>query len=292
MYSLMKRSKQTIWIFFETSHGKSKSDGLGGVVKWYVSKDVAAKGVIIRNGNELFDYCDSNLAVENQNSKMMQRKFFYISVKDMNDFRESFPRENCGKVAGIRKIHQVLTNPGSAGIYLHQFACMCKDCMNNNIETCNYSNENPVFANGQDAIKPRCHLFINEEIDFDIDEDEAYVESFATAAIKKADIAIIRAGDNHLYYLGVLVSDIYETKELEKDDYHHEVPANQRVMKCNYLELFRENKDGDVYYVEEKKVAKISAYCIAGICPDLMFCKEKRRGKMINMLKVTNIRVA
>ena len=75
--------------------------------------------------------------------------------------------------------------------------------MNNNIEACNYSNEKPVFANGQDAIKPRWHLFNNEEIDFDIDEDEdeAYVESFTTAAIKKGDIAIIRAGDNHLSIL-------------------------------------------------------------------------------------------
>ena len=81
MYSLMKRSKQTIRIFFETLHGKSKSDGLGGVIKWYVSKDVAAKGVIIRNGKELFDYCESNLAVENQNSKMMQRKFFLYICK-------------------------------------------------------------------------------------------------------------------------------------------------------------------------------------------------------------------
>ena len=54
---------------------------------------------------------------------------------------------------------------------MRQFACMCKDCMNNSIEACNYSNENLVFANGQDAIKPRWHLFNNEEIDFDIDED-------------------------------------------------------------------------------------------------------------------------
>ena len=45
----MKRPKQTIKIFFETSHGNSKSDGLGGVAKLYVSQDVA-KEVIIRNG--------------------------------------------------------------------------------------------------------------------------------------------------------------------------------------------------------------------------------------------------
>ena len=33
LYNLMKRPKQTIQVFFKTSHGKSKFDGLGGVVK-------------------------------------------------------------------------------------------------------------------------------------------------------------------------------------------------------------------------------------------------------------------
>ena len=55
LYNLMNCPKQTIQVYFETSHGKSTSDGLGGVVKWYVSQDVAAKEVIIRNGKEFFD---------------------------------------------------------------------------------------------------------------------------------------------------------------------------------------------------------------------------------------------
>ena len=67
--------------------------------------------------------------------------------------------------------------------------------------------------------------------------------------IKKGDIAIIRAGDGHLYYFSFLTSEIYKTEAAEKDDYQHEVTASQRVMKCNYLELFRESKDGDIYYI-------------------------------------------
>ena len=55
LYNLMKHPKQTIQVFFEASHGKSKSDGLGGFVKWYLSQDVAVKEVIIRNRKELFD---------------------------------------------------------------------------------------------------------------------------------------------------------------------------------------------------------------------------------------------
>ena len=48
----MKCPKQTIQVFLETSHDKSKSNGLGGVFKWHVSRDVAAKEVVIRNRKE------------------------------------------------------------------------------------------------------------------------------------------------------------------------------------------------------------------------------------------------
>ena len=56
----MKCPKQTIQVFLETSHDKSKSNGLGGVFKWHVSQDVAAKEVVIRNRKEWFDYCEKN----------------------------------------------------------------------------------------------------------------------------------------------------------------------------------------------------------------------------------------
>ena len=42
---------------FETSHKKSKSDGLGGVVKSYVSREVAANELIIRNGRDMYEFC-------------------------------------------------------------------------------------------------------------------------------------------------------------------------------------------------------------------------------------------
>ena len=50
IYLLVQRERFTIYAYFETSHGKSKSDGLGSVVKFYVSREVAANELIIRNG--------------------------------------------------------------------------------------------------------------------------------------------------------------------------------------------------------------------------------------------------
>ena len=71
----------------------------------------------------------------------------------------------------------------------------------------------------------------------------------------------------------VLISKIYN--KIEAANYQHEIPASQSAMKCNYFELFQESKDGDIYCIEEKTVALISAYCIAGRCSVLKPCQEK-----------------
>ena len=48
-----KRKIETARIYLETSHGKSKSDGLGGVVKSYVSSAVSSSEVIIRDAQRI-----------------------------------------------------------------------------------------------------------------------------------------------------------------------------------------------------------------------------------------------
>ena len=39
-----------------------------------------------------------------------------------------------------------------------------------------------------------------------------------------------------------LITDIYETKESEMDDYNHEMPAHQKVIVCFYLEVHKDIK--------------------------------------------------
>ena len=114
----MKRPKQAIQVFFETSHGKSMSDGLGGVVQWYVSQGVTVK-IMIRNGKKLFDYCEKTLAVvgDKMNGKMVNRVFMYISAMDMKEYREEFYEKcklhkKCKQIIGMHELHQVLTNLG------------------------------------------------------------------------------------------------------------------------------------------------------------------------------------
>ena len=81
---------------------------------------------------------------------------------------------------------------------------------------------------------------------------------------------------------------MHKTETAEKDDYQYKIPASQCVMKCNYLELFWESKGGDIYYIEEKKVALISAYCIAVIRPELKPCQENCWGKWVDMFQVSH----
>ena len=62
--SLARHSIKTTRIFCETSHGKSKSDGLAGFVKSYATRAVCGKQNYIPNANELFDFLNGILDVE------------------------------------------------------------------------------------------------------------------------------------------------------------------------------------------------------------------------------------
>ena len=52
-----------------------------------------------------------------------------------------------------------------------------------------------------------------------------------------------------------------------------------KVIKGHYIEIFKEMKDGDIYYLDSKETAIIPCYCIVGICPALDPVMEKRHGK-------------
>ena len=131
---------------------------------------------------------------------------------------------NVKKIVG--KQHQVLTKPGKKGIYLRRFACMRSNCICGNVKSCDISKENPVFNNCKDEVTSVWHDFEKVELtsyDNTTDSDEGsdeedFIETFATTVIKKGNIVIIRA-DDHLYYLGILMSEICKTEAAERDNY-------------------------------------------------------------------------
>ena len=106
--ALARRNIKTTSIFCETSHGKSKSDGLGGVVKCYASRSVFGEKTIIRNGKELFQFYEENLVVRDafeSNKPMLNRLFFYVSSDDIEEFCSSFPENGYKYIDGTLQIH-------------------------------------------------------------------------------------------------------------------------------------------------------------------------------------------
>ena len=106
--------------------------------------------------------------------------------------------------------------------------------------------------------------------------------------IQEADIAVIKTGDDHPYYLLKLTKDPYKTTSLTTDGYGHEFPPLHRVVEGNYLERHLTNNDGDVYYLDETKTAIISAFAVVGNCPPLDSLFMKRRRKEQEMFMVNH----
>ena len=111
----------------------------------------------------------------------------------------------------------------------------------------------------------------NQDAEEDISDDEfdeldeiEYFESEASKLILKGDIAVIKTGDDHPYYLLKLTKDPYETQETITDSYNHKFPPYHRVIEGNYLKLHKEQKDSDLHY---RKTAMISAFAVIGNYP-------------------------
>ena len=80
---LVQRERFTIYAYFETSHGNSKSDGLVSVVKFYVSREVAANELIIRNGRDISEFCVATFIVVEGKGKMLSRHFICLKEEDL-----------------------------------------------------------------------------------------------------------------------------------------------------------------------------------------------------------------
>ena len=77
--SLARQEIRITQVFCETSHGQSKSGGLGGVVKSYASHAVCGERKVIWDAKELVNFFNENLVVQHayeSNKPMLNRIFF------------------------------------------------------------------------------------------------------------------------------------------------------------------------------------------------------------------------
>ena len=60
-----------------------------------------------------------------------------------------------------------------------------------------------------------------------------------TKYIAKGNVGIICMGDDHIYYLAKLITDIHETGESGMDDNNHEMHVHQKIITSSYLEIIK-----------------------------------------------------
>jgi len=121
--------------YFESSHGKSASDGLGAVVKHSATMAVTRREAVIRNARELYDYCVANLetvgdglfASRRKDYDSSRRKFFFL---ESSEIVRSENLENVNAVEGTMQIHSVRESSlRKTAIETRQLSCACGYCM-------------------------------------------------------------------------------------------------------------------------------------------------------------------
>ena len=129
--SFARRNVSSIWVYFEISHGKSKSDSLGDMgVKGYASREAAATNTVIWNVAELYQFCNEKLTVlgSDEHKKMLNRLFFYLPKENIESYRSSFPSSGVYRpIPGTQKIHQVMNMTSKKNnVCNRNFSCLCK----------------------------------------------------------------------------------------------------------------------------------------------------------------------
>ena len=239
---------------------------------------------------------------------MLNRLFFYLPKENIESYRSSFPSSGVYRpIPGTQKIHQIMNVTSKKnGVYKRNFSCLCKFCYSNDYKNCIYLDD-AKFVDNKDQVRPIWHTFkekgvgsakvkenkdkyssSSEDSASESEEKIDYEETEASCIVKCHDVAIVCTGDGFQYYLVKLSKDPFTTTESVKDDYGHYIPANIKVIEGNYLDIFKEIKKGDLYYLDTSKLAIISCFSVVGICPEFVEVEQIRLRKIETMSLVTH----
>ncbi|CAG9786644.1 unnamed protein product [Diatraea saccharalis] len=102
------------WSYFESGHGKSVADGIGGCVKRTLDRKVS-QGV---------DVADAEDAHKILNECLKVTKVFLIKESDIDEITEIFPN-TVPPLKGTLQIHQVVTQKDQTTIKFRNISCFC-----------------------------------------------------------------------------------------------------------------------------------------------------------------------
>ena len=83
----------------------SKSDGLGGVVKSFVSRSVNSEGTVVRNAMEFYQFCTENLTFQNRDSVANNCCFILVKPEDLENSQEQVAKCPYKTIPGM--LHQI-----------------------------------------------------------------------------------------------------------------------------------------------------------------------------------------
>lgn len=118
--------------YFGSRHGKGPSDGVSGVIKSAVRRAVMSRQAVINNGQDMFNFCQSNL-IKQDSCKTQRRAFFYVSQGSIVRSRDD--RHVKSALPGTRTFHAVKTvAPGV--VSCRQLSCFCNYCLKLQGDSC------------------------------------------------------------------------------------------------------------------------------------------------------------
>ena len=68
----------------------------------------------------------------------------------------------------------------------------------------------------------------------------------------------------------------------------HTFPPLHYMIKRNYLEQYKEVTGGNLYYIDYKHKAVISAFCVVENCPTPPTATEEKRSKEVKMFLINH----
>lgn len=153
-------------------------------------------------------------------------------------------------------ICQVVNIPvNNKPIYYRNGSCGCCSCSRGSFKECErleQFKEYPKFVKmtthtfTEKQLKQKKKTSVKEEDDCDLEEDEEkewgeiFIETEASKYIQEGDVAVIKTGDDHPYYLLNLTSSVFHTEAEVTDDYWHTFPPAHKVVESHYLEIHRD----------------------------------------------------
>ena len=144
------------------------------------------------------------------------------------------------------------------------------------------------FGSGNTG-KDDIHFEVSDNEWEEVEEEEDNWEEFeAVQMIRESDLVVLRSGDEFSpYYLLKITSPPQALDKVTKDSYGHLFHEGQQVIMGHYLEEHKLSGASKFLFEDVSKMAIISTFCVAGICPELPVT-ETLRQKQTTLYEVTS----